>query len=73
MVLTLHEDPHAPARAIRLGLGTGRNALIEYLETMALLGTSHVSFNLRPNNRPVEDLPRELAEHVLPLFPTFIT
>ncbi|MGK4580238.1 hypothetical protein [Kitasatospora sp. HPMI-4] len=61
MVLTLQEVPDAPARPIRLGLSTGRNALIERLETMALFGVSHVSFNLRPNDRPVEELLRELA------------
>ncbi|MFF1792122.1 hypothetical protein ACFVX9_37390 [Kitasatospora sp. NPDC058243] len=69
MVLTLQEDPDAPARPIRLGLSTGRNALIEHLETMALFGVSHVSFNLRPNDRPVEELLQELAEYVLPRFP----
>ncbi|MGW2183487.1 TIGR03571 family LLM class oxidoreductase [Streptomyces sp. NPDC001732] len=69
MVLTLQEDPHAPARPIRLGLSTGRNALIEHLETMALFGVSHVSFNLRPNDRPVEELLQELAKYVLPRFP----
>ncbi|MET8699729.1 TIGR03571 family LLM class oxidoreductase [Kitasatospora sp. NPDC004723] len=70
MVLTLQEDPDAPAAPIRLGLSTGRNALVDHLEAMAELGVSHVSFNLRPNDRPIEELLHELAEHVLPHFPT---
>ncbi|MFB7362034.1 TIGR03571 family LLM class oxidoreductase [Streptomyces hydrogenans] len=69
MVLTLQEDPDAPARPIRLGISAGRNALIEHLETMARFGVSHVSLNLRPNDRPAEELLRELAEYALPRFP----
>ncbi|GAA3159504.1 MULTISPECIES: TIGR03571 family LLM class oxidoreductase [Streptomyces] len=68
MVLDLLGDPEAPARAIRLGLSTGRTALIAHLETMAGLGVRHVSFNLRPNERPVDEVLHELAEEVLPHF-----
>ncbi|MFF2117222.1 TIGR03571 family LLM class oxidoreductase [Kitasatospora sp. NPDC058184] len=68
MVLTLAEDPAAAPRPIRLGLSTGRTALIEHLELMAELGVAHVSFNLRPNDRPVDELLQELAEEVLPRF-----
>jgi luciferase-type oxidoreductase len=70
MVLTLQDDPDALARPIRLGLSTGRNALIEHLDEMAGLGVAHVSFNLRPNDRPVDELLHELAEEVLPRFAT---
>ncbi|MFB6890982.1 TIGR03571 family LLM class oxidoreductase [Kitasatospora sp. NPDC056327] len=69
MVLDLLPDAGAPARPIRLGLSTGRDALVEHLRTMAGLGVSHVSFNLRPNERPVAEVLQELAEHVLPHFP----
>ncbi|WP_245245289.1 TIGR03571 family LLM class oxidoreductase, partial [Streptomyces palmae] len=68
MVLTLQDDPGAPAHPIRLGLSTGRKALIDRLEAMAALGVAHVSFNLRPNDRPVDELLHELAEEVLPHF-----
>ncbi|MFF0435343.1 TIGR03571 family LLM class oxidoreductase [Streptomyces sp. NPDC004327] len=70
MVLDLRDDPEAPARPIRLGLSTGRRALRDHLEQMAELGVAHVSFNLRPNERPVDEVLRELAEEVLPHFPT---
>ncbi|MFI1653645.1 TIGR03571 family LLM class oxidoreductase [Streptomyces sp. NPDC020472] len=70
MVLDLREDPDAPPRPIRLGLGTGGKALRGHLEQMAALGVAHVSFNLRPNDRPVDEVLQELAEDVLPHFPT---
>ncbi|MGW2787939.1 hypothetical protein ACWC3X_43365 [Streptomyces populi] len=37
---------------------------------MSALGVAHVSFNLRPNDRPVNELLQELAEDVLPHFRT---
>ncbi|MFG2881783.1 hypothetical protein ACGFYV_05570 [Streptomyces sp. NPDC048297] len=70
MVLALQDDADAPARPIRLGLSTGRKALLDHLNTMADLGVAHVSFNLRPNDRPVDEVLHELAENVLPHFPT---
>ncbi|MER7220347.1 MULTISPECIES: hypothetical protein [Streptomyces] len=37
---------------------------------MGELGVAHVSFNLRPGDRPVEEVLQELAETVLPHFPS---
>ncbi|WP_186785318.1 hypothetical protein [Streptomyces misionensis] len=70
MVLNPPEDADAPPRPIRLGLSTGHKALVDHLAQMADLGVAHVSFNLRPNDRPVDELLHELAEDVLPHFPT---
>ncbi|MET9734785.1 TIGR03571 family LLM class oxidoreductase [Streptomyces sp. NPDC006458] len=70
MILNLRDDADAPAAPIRLGLSTGSKALVDHLEQMAALGVAHVSLNLRPNDRPVEELLHELAEDVLPHFPT---
>ncbi|MFJ5831874.1 TIGR03571 family LLM class oxidoreductase [Streptomyces sp. NPDC093089] len=70
MVLHLCEDPAAPPRPIRLGLSTGSRALTDHLGRMAEPGVAHVSFNLRPNERPVDEVLHELAEDVLPHFPT---
>jgi len=70
MVLNLCEDPGAAPRPIRLGLSTGSRALVDHLEHMSALGVAHVSFNLRPNDRPVNELLQELAEDVLPHFRT---
>jgi luciferase-type oxidoreductase len=73
MQLDLTEDPDAPATAIRLGLRTGRHALREHLRAMSDLGVAHVSFNLRPGDRPVREVLHELAEEVLPHFPSVTT
>ncbi|MFJ9910795.1 hypothetical protein [Actinacidiphila glaucinigra] len=69
MLLDLLADPAAPAEPIRLGLRTGRTALLDHLAAMADLGVAHVSLNLRPGDRPVAEVLHELAEEVLPHFP----
>ncbi|MET8571525.1 TIGR03571 family LLM class oxidoreductase [Streptomyces sp. NPDC004783] len=70
MQLDLTRDPATPATPIRLGLRTGSLALVEHLRAMGELGVAHVSFNLRPGDRPVEEVLHELAETVLPHFPS---
>ncbi|MGW1163640.1 LLM class oxidoreductase [Streptomyces sp. NPDC002513] len=70
MQLDLTEDPTAAATPIRLGLRTGREALVDHLREMGRLGVSHVSFNLRPSDRPADEILQELAETVLPHFPS---
>nr|WP_312846335.1 hypothetical protein [Streptomyces sp. WAC06273] len=37
---------------------------------MGELGVAHVSFNLRPGDRPVDEVLQELAETALPHFPS---
>ncbi|MFE2545642.1 TIGR03571 family LLM class oxidoreductase [Actinacidiphila glaucinigra] len=69
MLLDLLADPAAPAEPIRLGLRTGRTALLDHLAAMADLGVAHVSLNLRPGDRPVAEVLHELAEEILPHFP----
>ncbi|MEU6812934.1 TIGR03571 family LLM class oxidoreductase [Streptomyces sp. NPDC046831] len=69
MQLDLTEDPSVAATPIRLGLRTGRHALIAHLRDMGELGVAHVSLNLRPGDRPVEEVLQEIAEEILPHFP----
>ncbi|MFE1952792.1 TIGR03571 family LLM class oxidoreductase, partial [Streptomyces sp. NPDC059524] len=70
MQLDLARDPDAAATPIRLGVRAGAHALVEHLAAMGELGVAHVSFNLRPGDRPVEEVLHELAETVLPHFPS---
>ncbi|WP_413798949.1 TIGR03571 family LLM class oxidoreductase [Streptomyces iranensis] len=70
MQLDLAKDPSVAATAIRLGLRTGHVALVDHLREMGKLGVAHVSFNIRPSDRPVEEILQELAEMVLPHFPS---
>lgn len=67
-LVDLASDPHAPAEPIRFGARLGRQTLIDYLRRMEDTGVAHVALNFRPSQRPVEEVLREVAEHVLPAF-----
>lgn len=66
MLLDLQTDPQAPAEALPLGLKVGREGLRDYLQRVHAQGVAHVMFNLVDNGRPVEQVLREIGEHVLP-------
>lgn len=66
----LAENPDEPLRYIGNRFRMGRNPLIELWKQQEAQGVSHVALNLKPNRRPVEDILQELAEFVLPHFPT---
>lgn len=52
------------------GLRVGRNRLIDYLGGLQQLGVNHVAFNLKASRRPATEVLQELAEFVLPAFPS---
>jgi len=56
--------------AIPAGLRVGRNGLINYLETLQQAGVNHTAFNPKPSRRPFTEILREMAEYVLPHFPS---
>ncbi|MHA6832007.1 LLM class oxidoreductase [Ralstonia pseudosolanacearum] len=66
----LAENPDAPLQSVGNGLRAGRHALIALLRHQQAQGVSHVAFNLKALRRPAEDALAELAEFVLPQFPT---
>lgn len=63
-------DPDAPVRPIHSGMAAGRNALIAYLEQLRAVGVNHVAFNMKASSRPAQEVMQELAEFVLPHFPS---
>ncbi|MFF0526250.1 TIGR03571 family LLM class oxidoreductase [Actinomadura nitritigenes] len=67
-LVDLAENPDAPAEPIRFGLRGGRNRLGDHLRGLRDTGVAHVALNLRPSRRPIDDVPHEIAEHVLPEF-----
>lgn len=69
MLVDLTADPDEELVPIRLGARTGRHGLVRYLRALEAAGVAHVALNLRPSERPVEEVLREIAEHVLPRFP----
>ncbi|MFE9251308.1 LLM class oxidoreductase [Streptomyces sp. NPDC007088] len=68
--LDLVDRPEARPSAIPLGYRTGRRYLRTHLEGLRDIGVHHVVLNLRPGRRPVDEVLQELAEYVLPHFPS---
>jgi luciferase-type oxidoreductase len=70
LMLDLTEDPGCRPEPIFHGMRTGRHALQDHLGQLTELGVSHLSLSLRYSTRPVEEVLHELAETVLPDFPS---
>lgn len=65
--LDLLADPAAPAEPLELGLRTGRNELIAYLQRLHAMGVGHVLFNLaQRQGRAPDEVLREIGQEVLP-------
>ncbi|AVQ81275.1 TIGR03571 family LLM class oxidoreductase [Variovorax sp. PMC12] len=64
--IDLLEDPAAPAEPIELGLRTGRDALVAYLDRMEDAGVAHVLMNVVRGLRPATEVVEELGREVLP-------
>lgn len=65
----LDADPNAPLQFAH-GIRIGRNPLIELLKRQQDEGVRHLAINLRPSHRPSAEVLDELAEFLLPHFPT---
>lgn len=70
LYIDLAEDPDEAPKPIHLGYRLGRNWLIELLGGLQQIGVNHVGFILRYSRRPAAEVVDELAQHVLPLFPS---
>jgi luciferase-type oxidoreductase len=70
LFLQLEEDPNFPLTPISAGLRVGRKGLIHYLETLQRAGVNHTAFNPKPSRRPFTEMLHEMAEYVLPQFPS---
>ncbi|WP_230874904.1 LLM class oxidoreductase [Lysinibacillus cavernae] len=70
--IDLIEDPDYPRTPIRGGfiLRTGRKGLIELLKEWQAVGVNHAALGIQFSSRPPADVIQELAEEVLPLFPS---
>ena len=51
-------------------LRVGRNAYFVFLQHAQVLGVNHVATNLKGSRRPARVVLEELAQYVLPLFPS---
>jgi luciferase-type oxidoreductase len=70
LYIDLTEDPATRPTPIHLGWRTGRHYLVQHLTELREIGVNHVVLNLKYGRRPATEVLQELAEHVLPHFPT---
>lgn len=70
--IDLVEDPDFPRTPEYGGyvLKTGRKGLIELLSAWRAAGVNHAALGFHMAKRPVDEIIQELAEEVLPLFPS---
>lgn len=70
--LDLVDDPNHPRTPINGGymLKTGRNGLIDLLWQWQQAGVNHAALGIQFSQRPAAEVLQELAEYVLPLFPS---
>lgn len=70
--IDLAEDPNFPRTAVGGGyvLKTGRNGLIDLLGEWRAAGVNHAALGIQMAQRPAAQIIQELAEEVLPLFPS---
>lgn len=68
--LDLSTDPDQSFQRIPGGFRVGRNGLITYLAQARAAGIAHVALNPKVSRRPYAEILEELAEYVLPRFPS---
>jgi luciferase-type oxidoreductase len=70
LYVDLTSNPDAVATPVHLGYRLGRNRLRTILSTLRSAGIAHVAINLKYGSRPAPEVLEEIAEHVLPHFPS---
>lgn len=68
LYIDLTEKADFAPQPIHLGLRLGVEYLIEYLNHLKSVGVNHIAFNLRFNNRNIEETLEQIAKYVLPQF-----
>ena len=70
--LDLADDPASPRTALNSGhvLRTGRHGLVDLLGEWREAGVNHAALGIQHGRRPPAEVLQELAEEVLPLFPS---
>ncbi|WP_296029037.1 LLM class oxidoreductase [uncultured Alcanivorax sp.] len=70
LYVDLEDDPNVGPVPIHLGFRSGINALKKYLESLEGIGVNHVALNLRFNRAGTESTIKQLADELLPYFPS---
>jgi len=71
--LDLVEDRDHPFQQLRSGFRSGSRALLPFLRTAQAAGVNHVAFNPKVSRRPYAELMSDLADDVLPVFPSMVS
>ena len=70
LYVDLEDDPNVGPVPIHLGFRSGINALKKYLQSLENIGVNHVALNLRFNRAGTESTIKQLADELLPYFPS---
>jgi luciferase-type oxidoreductase len=70
LYVDLVADAGTRPHPIHLGYRTGREFLVDHLSALREIGVNHVLINIKYGRRDPDAVLDELAEHVLPRFPT---
>lgn len=68
--LDLVEDRNHPFQRMLGGIRSGSRALAEFLEIARKAGVNHAALNPKVSRRPYHELMADLAENVIPFFPS---
>ena len=68
--IDLSEDPNETQSPLRSGFRLGRNLLIELLGELQKVGVNHIALNFKRGQRPAAEVMEEIAQEVLPHFPS---
>lgn len=68
--LDLVADRDHPFQKMRGGIRIGSRALAEFLHSAQAAGINHAALNPKVSRRPYQDVMADLAENVLPFFPS---
>ncbi|GAA2966028.1 LLM class oxidoreductase [Actinokineospora diospyrosa] len=70
LYIDIEEDAGAAPKPIHLGFRSGWRHLLDHLGQLRDIGVNHVALNLKYGRRPAPEVLQEIAENVLPHFPT---
>ncbi|MGO4317872.1 LLM class oxidoreductase [Agrobacterium sp. MCAB5] len=70
--LDLVEDKNHPFQKMRGGIRIGSRALAGFLNSARAAGVNHAALNPKVSRRPYVEVMADLAENVLPLFPSIV-
>jgi luciferase-type oxidoreductase len=72
LYIDLTEDPNAGPTPIPLGFRAGHRFVTDHFGSLEKIGVNHVGINLKYGRRPAHEVVQDLAENVVPHFPSHL-